>query len=808
MKTRFLFLVFFGLSISLFAQHTHTISGYIQDSETGEKLMSANIYDFNSAQGAVSNNYGFYSLTLSEGDVSLNVSYIGYEDYNRSFTLEKDTIINVNLAPGNNLEEVVIVGHKKAKIQKKTQMSQIEVQVQDIEKIPTLLGEVDVLKTLQLLPGVQGGTEGLNGVYVRGGSPDQNLIILDGVPVYNVSHLMGFLSVFNTDAIKNVTLTKGGFPARYGGRLSSVIEINMKEGNNKEFHGEGSIGLLSSRLTLEGPIVDDKTSFMISGRRNYIDLIAKPFVKKANKTSTNQVDFKAYFYDLNAKVNHRFNDKHTLYLSAYLGSDVFGTNTKDLDSDGDYFKTEGSIDWGNIISAARWNYKINNKLFMNTTLTYSEFEFDFGAGEEDSYIDLVENETGELEEKRVTNKFEAKYLSGIFDWAGRIDFDYIPNPKHYIRFGLGNTYHTYNPGAFTIKGSFSEENYEFKQKKMYSNEYYTYVEDDMSFGALKANVGFHLSGFKVNDKNYIYPQPRLGLRYLLNDKWSLKASYAGMAQYINLLTNESIGLPTDLWVPSTEKIKPQTSWQTAIGTATTLNNGIELSLEGYYKEMDQVISYKEGATFLELESTWEDKLTQGKGTAYGTELLIQKKHGKTTGWIGYTLAWNFRQFDNINSGKQYPYKFDRRHDVELVVSHKLTDKITLSGTWVYGTGNAITLTEANYIGYSNNYSYFTDTDNSNINIGPVNILGEKNSFRMPAYHRLDLGIEFLKKTRWGERAWTISAYNAYNHRNPFFVYLSKEHDYNYETGEETIHKSYKQISLLPIIPAVSYRFKF
>ena len=309
----------------------------------------------------------------------------------------------------------------------------------------------------------------------------------------------------------------------------------------------------------------------------------------------------------------------------------------------------------------------------------------------------------------------------------------------------------------------------------------------------------------MKDKNYIYPQPRVGLRYLLNDKWSVKASYASMAQYINLLTNESIGLPTDLWVPSTENIKPQTSWQTAIGAATTLNKGIELSVEGYYKKMDNVISYKEGANFYQIDGDWQSKITQGTGTAYGAEVLLQKKIGKTTGWIGYTLAWNNRQFDAINSGKEYPYKFDRRHDVEIIVAHKLTDKITLSGTWVYGTGNAITLAEASYVGDYQVYSY---DSSSEVHYNNINILGEKNSFRMPAYHRLDLGIEFLKKTSWGERAWTISAYNAYNRRNPFFVYLGRDYDYNYEENTYTSTKSYKQISLLPIIPAVSYRFKF
>ena len=787
---RTLLLLLITFSISVFAQQKYTISGYVEDADSGEKLNTANIFDLNSGKGAVSNVYGFYSLTIEEGDVDLIVSYVGFEDKTTAFTLDKDMEINFQLAKGNELDELTITTSSKAKIHKKTQMSQIDVKVSDIEKIPTILGEVDVLKTLQLLPGVQGGTEGLNGVYVRGGSPDQNLIILDGVPVYNVSHIMGFLSVFNTDAIKNVTLTKGGFPARYGGRLSSVIEIHMKEGNNKEFHGEGAIGLLSSRLTLEGPLQNEKTSFMISGRRNYIDQIAKPFLNKANKKDKNStVDFDAYFYDLNAKVNHKIDDKHTIYASAYLGSDVFGSSVKYTYDDqygAGYDKTDLGIDWGNIISALRWNYKINNKLFANTTLTYSEFDFDFHVGYEDKYQNDL-------------TKFLANYTSGINDWAGKVDFDYIPNSKHYVRFGAGNTYHTYNPGAIALEIETGDEemdedieNFGISQEKRYSNEYYLYVEDDMSFGALKANVGVHVSGFKVGDKNYIYPQPRLGLRYLVSENWSVKASYANMAQYINLLTNESIGLPTDLWVPSTEKIKPQTSWQSALGVSTTLNKGLELSLEGYYKEMDNVISYKEGSTFYQ-DTSWEDKITQGKGTAYGMEVLLLKKLGKTTGWLGYTLAWNTRQFDAINSGKVYPYKYDRRHDLELIVLHKFSDKISFSGTWVYGTGNAITLSEASYVesyyDYGDGHGYYNN----------INILGEKNSFRMPAYHRLDLGVEFLKETSWGERAWTLSVYNAYNNNNPFYVYLGRNNQHE---------KSYKQISILPIIPAISYRFKF
>ena len=777
-KNTAIFFVFF--TTLLFSQKKHTISGYISDNSSDERLPGATVFERKLEKGTISNTYGFYSLTLPEGKITISASYVGFKNKELHFNLVKDTIIDFNLAPDNSLEEIILTAKKEKKIQEKVQMSKIDVAIQDIEKVPTLLGENDVLKVLQLLPGVQGGTEGLNGLYVRGGSPDQNLVILDGVPVYNVSHLLGFLSVFNTDAIKTVSLTKGGFPARFGGRLSSVIEINMKEGNKQEFHGEGSIGLLSTRLTLEGPIIKNKTSFIISGRRNYIDLIATPLAKKSAENQGDELKLKAYFYDLNAKVNHTFNDKHSLFLSAYLGSDVFGINSRENDpNSSDYYSTDSGIDWGNRILALRWNYKINPKLFANTTVSYSKFRFNFLAGQEDRF-------EGEL------NKFSAKYLSGIYDFAGKIDFDYRPNPNHFIRFGIGNTYHTYNPGALAIKEDIANDsgfNLSVKQDKRYSNEYFAYIEDELGIGKLKANIGLHASGFTIKSTTYTSVQPRLGLRYLVSNKTSLKASFATMTQFINLLTNESIGLPTDLWVPATEKIKPQDSWQVAVGVATTLKNNIELSLEGYYKKMNNVISYKEGANFFNTEESWENKITQGTGTAYGIEILLQKKEGKTTGWIGYTLAWNYRQFDAINNGRKYPFKFDRRHDFETVVVHRFSEKIHLSGTWVYGTGNAISLPEATY----STYSLYGGTQT-------VDIIGSKNNYRMPSYHRLDVGLEFIKQKKWGERAWIIGVYNAYMRANPFYIYKGYDYDAN--------KPQYKQVSLLPLIPSVSYRFKF
>ena len=781
------------ITISTFGQKKYTISGYIEDAASGEKLIAANVFDEKSAQGAVSNTYGFFSLTLPSDSVELTVSYIGYEPKTYRLLLNKDINMDFKLGSSLDLQEVVVSAEKVVKIEEETQMSQMKVPIEQIKKVPALLGEVDVLKTLQLLPGVQSGGEGQTGLYVRGGSPDQNLVLLDGVPVYNVSHVLGIFSVFNADAIKNVTLTKGGFPARYGGRLSSVLEINMKEGNMQEFHGEGSIGTITSKLTLEGPIIKDKTSFIVSGRRTYVDLLMAPFIKAASADSPEDVDLDLYFYDFNAKLNHKVNENHRLYLSGYFGADVFGIGIKDR-TFGDAVK--GGIDWGNVISSGRWNYKINNKLFKNTTATYSRYNIDI--------ISSFEEGDGN---GGAGDKFEAKYFSGIEDYALKTDFDYVPNPNHYFKFGGGATYHTYKPGALSLKFTDQISNLDtlIGSQNETSVEYALYAEDDMRIGPLKANLGIHASGFQVDNQLYTSVQPRIGLNYLLSNNLAIKGSFSTMTQYINLLTSEALSLPTDLWVPSTGRIKPQRSWQLAAGIAKTLWDEFEFSVEGYYKEMDNVISFKEGASFLfGLENDWQSKVTQGVGEAYGAEVFLQKKKGKTTGWIGYTLAWNNRQFDEINGGKKFPYRFDRRHDLSIVVSHDLSEKIHLSAAWIYGTGNAVTLPVYRY-----NVWEKSDGDQWwNNGLFEVNTLGEKNTFRMSDYHRLDLSAEFIKKKRLFERAIVVSVYNTYIHQNPYFIYPDTVRDYDNNGNVINERQVFKEVSLLPIIPSVSYRIKF
>ncbi len=773
------------LSVSLFLffasgllGQKFTISGYIEDGETGEKLIGANIFHPESGQGASSNAFGFYSLTLpAEDSLSISVSYVGYETKYYKFPLKSDLQMDFKLGTFE-LGTVEVIGKKVESIEENTQMSTMTIPVKTLKKIPALFGETDIIKALQLLPGVQSGGEGTSGLYVRGGSPDQNLILLDGVPVYNANHLFGFFSVFNPDAINSVSLTKGGFPARYGGRLSSVLDINMKEGNMNEFHGEGAIGLISSKLTLEGPINKGKTSFLVSGRRTYIDLLARPVIKYAQRENDDEAIPGYYFYDVNAKINHKFNDKHRLYFSNYLGKDKFYVRIKDNFDDSSY-ETEGGIDWGNITSALRWNYLWNNKLFSNVTATYSQYRFDVGFSE-------TETSDGE------TESFSARYFSGITDVGGKIDFDYIPNPNHHIRFGTGVTSHTFDPGAIEFKEESLGIDSIFGENRTFGTEFALYVEDDMRIGKrLKANAGVHASGFSVDGKFYNSIQPRLGLRYLFPSKLAVKASYATMAQYIHLLTNEGIGLPTDLWVPATGKVEPQTSWQAAIGVAKTFKENYEISVEAYYKEMFNLVSYKEGESFFGISESWENKVEQGQGDSYGLEVFVQKKKGKFTGWVGYTLSWSNRTFENINSGNPYPFKYDRRHDISLVGSYEFNDRVSLSGTWVYGTGNAITIDQFRYHVYE---PWGGEVDFPR----GVEVPGEKNDYRMPNYHRLDLGVEFKKKKRLYERTWAFGVYNGYSRRNAFYM------DSRTVNGE----REFFTVSLFPILPYFSWKFKF
>lgn len=761
-KLSFALILFFCSSFA-FAQQT--VSGYVTDANSGESLIGVNIYVPGTSFGTTTNTYGFYSLTIDQEEAEIVVSYIGYQTQTENFTLNKNIQWDIKIVEeSTKLNEIEITANE---IQAQTtQMSSINLSIKDIKSVPAFLGEVDIIKTIQLLPGVQSGGEGTTGFYVRGGSPDQNLILLDGVPVYNASHLFGFFSVFNADAIKNVQLTKGGFPARYGGRLSSVLDISMKEGNMKEFHGEGSVGLIASKLTLEGPLWKDKTSFILSGRRTYFDILTQPFLPADTKGGY-------YFGDLNAKVNHIFSRKDRVYLSYYGGDDKF--YVKDISSDG---YDESALQWGNNTGALRWNHLYNDKLFSNLTATYSKYEFSVGGESKYDGFDLQKQE----------------YFSRIEDYGLRLDYEYSPVSSHNVKFGASYTNHNFKPGVLQFEGS--EDGVSFDSilnlsNNIVSNDMFVYLEDDWNINKRwRVNAGAHFSVYGIKGKTYTSLQPRLSARYLINDEWSIKGSFASMAQFIHLISNSGIGLPTDLWVSSTENVSPSQSNQVAIGTTRNLDgNTWELSVEAYYKTMDNLIEYKEGASFVS-GTDWENNIEkEGLGEAYGTEFLIRKNKGKTTGWIGYTLAWTNRQFDNLNGGEKFSYKYDRRHDISIVLSHKFSDKFDMGLTWVYGTGVAFTapLSKFDVIGNDQNTQQVTNYT-------------ERNGERLPAYHRLDLGMNFHKKTKWGQRTWNVSVYNAYNRQNPYFIYLQ-----NVPSQDKSV---VKQVSLFPIIPSVSYIFSF
>jgi len=743
------------------------VSGYLRDAASGENLIGASVFIPGSSLGTSTNTFGYFSLNLPETDsLTLKFSYIGYKSRSMVLSGLQEQNLEVLLESNTDLSTVVVSAERNDRVSEGTSMSTVVLTQDEIERVPALFGETDLLRVIQLMPGVQSGGEGSTGFYVRGGGPDQNLILLDGVPVYNASHLFGFLSVFNTDAISRAELIKGGFPARYGGRLSSVLDITMKEGNMNRFRGEGSVGPLALKLTAEGPIVKNKVSFLLSARRTFMDLFLLPL----NLSRKSATGFSYYFYDINAKINWKINEKHRLYLSAYTGEDNLSLRFRDKNVySGSSYRLKSKLGWNNVTTALRWNYAVSPSLFMNTTLTYTRFRFKTGSGLESvSYGDTL--------------NMGFDYRSGIDDLAGAVDFDWFASSRHHVKFGGRYIFHYFSPGI--TQQYMNDSTITDKTGRVTAGETQIYIEDDWKvhprFGI---NFGLHGSTFHVQEKTYWSLQPRVSASFKIMENFAVKASYAEMAQYVQLLSNPGINLPTDIWLPSTGQIKPQRSRQVALGLFKDWGSLLQTSIEGYYKTMDNVLEYRNGSSFLLTGSNWEQSLTQGRGESYGAELFIRKKTGKITGWAGYTLSWTNRRFADLNGGKPFPYKYDRRHDFEITLSYAITPKIEVCATWVYGTGNAITL-PVETVPVANPGS---DSD-------VIHNFETRNGFRMKANHRLDLAINFHKKTRWGHRTWNISIYNVYNRQNPFFYYVSEA--------------KLKQVSISPIIPSFSYIFKF
>ncbi len=767
-----------------------TLTGYIQDAKSLEKIPNASIILPYAKQITTTNNYGFFSITTIRDTATAIIKTMGYKTIDTLLNFNENEIITFSLVAFTKSEtDIIVTGRRTLPIEQQTQMSRVSIPIEQIKALPRFLGEVDVLKALQLLPGVSQGTEGTSGILVRGGTPDQNLFLLDGTQVYNTSHLFGIFSVFNADAIKSVDLYKGGFPARFGGRLSSVVDLVLKDGNKNKMHGEGSIGLITSKLTLEGPLKKGKSSFIVSGRRTYLDAVAAPFIKTA---ATDIQGFAAYFYDLNAKLHFELNKKDRLYFSWFSGQDFLKIRIKENDGN-DVYKSRLRFGWGNLVGTARWNHIFNKKLFANAMINYTKYRFLTDASFE-------ETNSGE------TSGFKAKYTSGIYDIGAKMDFDYRPNANHSIKFGGNLLQHVFTPGATTVKitnNGASDLDTAINTTKQRSFEASVYIEDDWQItDKLKMNVGIHGSIFKATSKWYPSIQPRINARYLLANNWAIKASYTHMAQFIHLLTNNATTLPTDLWVPSTDNVKPQTSRQVALGLAKTIfNNQYEFSVEGYYKTMNGIIEYKDGASFLNTRAAnWDTKVEGGKGWAYGTELLLQKKQGRLTGWLGYTLSWSQRQFSDINFGKKFFYKYDRRHDVELALTYKLTKGWEIGSSWQFTSAAPFTIPIASY--------NRTTLEQVNINNfygfnSAIDYYGSRNNFRLLPYHRMDVSFTHRKKKKRYERYWNISFYNMYNRQNPF-IYEVERDTPNSTTNNGTLIG----YTLLPIIPNVSLGFSF
>jgi len=792
MKRSFSLLLFLFLSQVIFAQNV-TLSGYVKDANSGESLPAASIFISDIKKGVKANMYGFYSITLPAGDHEVRITYVGYSMLNETISLTESTKKDFELSRRRRETKKVVIKSRKADANvESTDVGLHTLSVSDVKKLPVILGEVDILKAIQLLPGVNSAGEGQSGFYVRGGGPDQNLILLDDAPVYNSGHLFGFFSVFNADAIKNVTLIKGGMPAKYGGRLSSVVDITMKDGNNKAYEVDGGIGLIASRLAIQGPLIKDKASFIVSARRTYIDALTRPFVNKESAFAGSGY----YFYDLNAKVNYTVSDKDRLYLSGYFGRDVFTFRNA-----GGNFNI--NIPWGNSTATLRWNHLFSDKLFMNSTLLYNDYNFAFN---------------GEFQ-----NNSQFKLFSGIQDIGLKSDLDYFSTFNHNFKGGVNYTFHTFTPTTVGGQTGGVEINPDLAPKK-YAHEMGAYIQDEFDLGEhIKINAGLRYSHFlqvgpytqydfadadkRVKTDSTTYGpgeiaqsyggfEPRLNARFAFNNSSSIKASVARNYQYIHLVTNNGSTLPTDLWTPSTYYVRPQKGWQYSLGYFRNFaDDALETSVEVYYKDMENLLEYREGYTPDQIRDVDFD-FVFGTGRAYGAEFFVNKVKGKWTGWISYTLAWTERMFPDLNNNETYFAKYDQRHNLSIVNTYELNKKWSLSALFVYGSGSRVTLPTS--------LTFFQNNGNLQL----VQNFDKLNNQRIPAYHRFDIGAVYTptpKKDRRWSSSWNFGIYNVYSRQNPYFLYLDLPGNVDQPGGVEV---KVKQVSVFPIIPSITYNFKW
>ncbi len=769
----YVFLVMLFMYLPIFAQQKYTLSGYVQEEGTGETMVGVNIFlPDKSSIGTVSNQYGFYSLTLPEGSYKIMFSYIGYSSRLLEIDLNRDIHQNIVLQPGVQMQEIVVSDENPKKNIESTEMGTVELTMETVKKLPALMGEVDLLKSLQLLPGISAAAEGTSGLYIRGGGPDQNLVLLDEAIVYNTGHLFGFFSVFNSDAIKNSTVIKGNVPANYGGRISSVIDVQMKEGNDRDYVAEGGIGLISSRLTVQGPIQSEKSSFVISGRRTYALDLAQPFINKTKFEGTNY-----YFYDFNAKANYRLSPRDRIYLSGYFGRDIF--KFKNVERD---FGLE--LPYGNATGTLRWNHEWNDKLFSNFSLISNDYDFGLHGGQEAFQFDID---------------------SGVRDYSVKADVDYYPDPSHQLKAGLRYTHHKLSPNV--VRATNGEVNFSTKFEPKYGRESELYILDEWTLHPrFKINAGLRMSLFQQVGpyvstldstqykkgeivKAYAQPEPRLSVNWSVDPYSSIKAGFSLSSQYIHLVSNSGSTLPADVWVPSTERIKPQIGLQYAIGYFRNfMDNQLEASMEVYYKDLRNQLDYRE--SYVEnFSSDIETEFVSGSGRAYGVELFIRKNKGKLTGWLGYTWSRTERWFPDIEKGRVYPAVYDRPHDIDFVVNYQLSKNWQFAANFVYASGKTFTPIK----------SLFLVEGRPNIEYGA------RNSNRLRDYHRLDISFTYenkIKSNKPFHSSWSFSIYNVYNNKNPFFTYTDFSSDVL--SGKATA-KAY-EVTIFTLIPSVTWNF--
>jgi hypothetical protein len=782
-------------------QQQFTISGYVTDSASGEALIGASLFVKEINKGISTNVYGFFSITLKEGSYTLQSRYLGYSDIVLALDLNKDIELNIDMISNAQvIREAEVVGRKGKGNTESTDMGRVDVDVQKLRTLPALFGEVDILKVIQLLPGVKTNGEGNSGFYVRGGGPDQNLILLDDATVYNASHLFGFFSVFNADAVKNLELYKGGMPAQYGGRISSVLDITMKEGNDQKFHAQGGIGLISSRLTLEGPIVKDRSSFIVSGRRTYIDVLTKPFLKEGSGFAGSGY----YFYDLNAKANYRISDKDRVYVSGYFGRDVFDFSGSDP---GD---PAFRIPWGNATVSARWNHVFGPKLFMNATATFSDYQFAFEGGSDD---------------------FKFSLLSGIKDYGLKVDLAQYASVRHNLKYGGQYIHHAYTPSTVVVESGDVAFDID-EPSKLNAHEGALYIQDEFeATDRLLINAGLRLTTFAQVGaySEYLYDEqgestgtreyaagervadyyalePRISARYTLGRTSSVKASFNRGQQYVHLASFSTTTLPTDVWIPSGKNVKPLIGTQYAAGYFRDFAERMfETSVEVYYKDMQNLLEYAEGVQPQDNgNANYDDNLVFGNGNSYGAELFIKKRTGRLNGWVGYTWSKTMRTFDQINNGKAFPSRWDRRNDISVVLGYDLSKRWQFGAVFVYSSGQAVTLPVNRYWVEGQLVSEYT----------------ERNGYRMVPYHRMDLSAtlhnrdtkevtdpttgEVKEVARNWHSSWTFSIYNVYNRMNPYFIFFDTEG----VPAEGNFKVVAKQVSLFSILPSVTWNFSF